>query len=201
MKYSTSHHGFVLIEGILILIVLSIVGFTGWFIIHSRQEANVSYTAAQKSASDTIITKSKSKPATKVASGQKYLSVKEFGVRLQLTENTQSLYYFINPENPDYAYLSLKTVSDIAPNCAADKFSMGVISRQTPAQRQEAIDNPSDTNSVGTIRIGDYYYGYEGSHADCTDGTDAMRAAVTQAQKGANLPDTFKTVQAIPAGD
>ena len=72
-----------------------------------------------------------------------YLRIKEWGVRLSLTSDTASLYYYIKPSLPNVAYFSLKTISDIAPDCAADKISLGAIARLTEAEQQAATANPS----------------------------------------------------------
>src|SRR5205807_8052794 len=120
-------------------------------------------------------------PAQAVA---RYLTITEWGVRLTLDSKTETLYYQINPQLPDVAYLSLKTVSNIAPNCAADKTALAAISRQTPAERQDALNKGFQ---AGTLQVGNYYYGYTKANAGCTDGTAAMRDAINKTQPYVNL--------------
>ena len=124
-----------------------------------------------------------------------YLTITEWGVRLALTSSTSSLYYYINPQQPDVAFLSLKTVSDIAPDCAAVKASLAAIGRQTPAVRQDALNKHLQ---AGTVQIGNYWYAFSHEPVDCTDGTATMRAAVSNAEQGVNFDDLFKTLQAVP---
>ncbi len=126
-----------------------------------------------------------------------YLDIKEWGVHLTLNSTTASLYYYIKPDLPNVAYVSLKSISDVAPNCAADKVSLGAIVRQTPAEQQSAPD--AKYSIKGTIHIGNYWYGYDNSHAACTDGTTAMNAAVSKVAPNYNpgvLLDTLNTLAA-----
>lgn len=123
-----------------------------------------------------------------------YLDIKEWKVRLALDSNNASLYYYINPDLPNVAYLSLKTVSDIAPDCAADKGSLGAIFRETPAEYQNAVDNPSSLNQAGTLHVGDYWYGYAKPNAGCIDSAATLQA-VTKAQPSINPSSAFKTLE------
>jgi hypothetical protein len=130
-----------------------------------------------------------------------YLTIKEWGVHLTLDSTTASLYYYIKPDLPNVAYLSLKTISDVAPKCAANNGPLGAISRLTPTEHQSAL-NGSIHSIPGTIQIGNYWYGYEGSHAACTDGTAAMNAAVSKAAPNYNpgvLLNTLNTLAADPS--
>lgn len=48
------HAGFTIVEPLLILIVLGIIGFTGWYMFRAKNSADASYTNASKSASSTV---------------------------------------------------------------------------------------------------------------------------------------------------
>lgn len=183
--------GFSVIEVLLIVLVVAVLVVIG-LMVYQRHKPSVTKNSAAASQTQTA-----AKPAQTTT---QYLEIKEWGVRLKLNSDTASLYYYISPQLPDVAYLSLKTVSDIAPNCAADKDSMAAISRLTEAEHQS---NSYATHSdPGTIHIGNYWYGDAGEHADCTDGTAAMEAAVSKAAPKFNmgtLQDTFKTLEEAPA--
>lgn len=49
MKTCNNQKGFAAIEAVLIVVVLGIIGFTGWFVYHSKQAADKSLTAAGNS--------------------------------------------------------------------------------------------------------------------------------------------------------
>jgi hypothetical protein len=139
--------------------------------------------------------------AKSITPATQYLDIKEWGVRLTLNSDTASIYYYIKPDLPDVAYLSLKSISDIAPDCAADKVSLGAISRLTPAEHQNAVSDPTRGNP-GSIQIGNYWYGYSSPQAGCGDSTAAIRAAVSSAAPNFNrgtLVATFNTLAADPS--
>ena len=130
------------------------------------------------------------------------LEIKEWGVHMTLDSTTASLYYLIKPNLPNVAYLSLKTISNISADCAADKTSLGAISRLTTAEQQAALSNP--TNGVpGTIQIGNYWFGFSKPQGGCI--SPAEDAAVQNAQPGfsfaGTLPKAFNTLAADPAAN
>ena len=128
-----------------------------------------------------------------------YLTIKEWGVRMKLTSDTASLYYHLTSDSyGDYAYLSLKTISDIAPDCAADNIALAVIFRQTPAQRQYAENNASDGMTPADTQLGNFWYGFDHSRADCTDGNTAAQAAIDKVQPNTTLANAFDTLEEAP---
>jgi prepilin-type N-terminal cleavage/methylation domain-containing protein len=198
-KISASPSGFSIPEVLIALVIVAVVGGGGWLTYKNvhHKTGTVSKTAVTTPSHST-------KPAAKstAPTPQQYLDITQWGVRLTLNSTTASLYYYINPQNPDVAYLSLKTISDVAPNCAADKTSLGAIYRLTDTEQQSATANPSALNQAGTIQIGNYWYGYDHAHGACTDGTAAMNAAVSAAApnySGSTLENTFTTLAAEPS--
>ena len=122
-----------------------------------------------------------------------YLDIKEWGVRLALTSSTASLYYYIGSQTQDVAYLSLKTVSAVAPDCAADKTSLAAIGRLTESE-QQAIVSGTTPGIAGTIHIGSYWYNFSNS-SDASCMTDAAtQQAVAKAQPPYDLRSVFKTL-------
>jgi type II secretory pathway pseudopilin PulG len=130
------------------------------------------------------------------ASATKYLDIKEWGVHMTLDSTTASMYYYIKPNLPNVVYLSLKTVSTIAPDCAADKISLGAIVRETPAEQQSA---PDAQNSIkGTIHIGNYWYGFSKSPAVCVINA-SQDAAISQALPNYSLQELINTFNTLAA--
>jgi hypothetical protein len=178
------------------LIVIGI-GTVGVMVYHSDRSmihpGDHAIIASQTTSHDTRQTVSQ-----KQATATTYLNITQWGVRLTLNSTTSSLYYYINPQQPNVAYLSLSSIDAVAPNCAADKTSLGAIVRLTPAEQKTA---PNANFSIpGTIEIGDYWYGYGKSPSACTDGTAAMNEAVSNAAPpyytGSTLQDTFNSLAA-----
>ncbi len=173
---------------VLVVVALAVIGF----VVYQRHKS-----ISTKSTATSNTTQTTTRPAQ---TATQYLTIKEWGVRLKLNSDTASLYYYIKPNLPDVTYLSLKTVSDVAPNCAADKGSLAAIGRLTEADQQALVSN-SAPGIPGTVHIGSYWYSFDHSHADCTDGTAAMQAAVSKAAPNLNanlLQNTFKTLEEAP---
>lgn len=49
MAKQTHQSGFAVVEALLVIIILGLLGFTGWFVWHSKQVANKTFTEASKS--------------------------------------------------------------------------------------------------------------------------------------------------------
>jgi len=119
--------GFATVEAVLVVIIIAIVGFTGWFAWHSKKSADSSLNAANKSAQTTVpkttvkavtsfadckaakgsktlttypeqcVTKDGKTFTDKTQSTQKYLIIKEWGVRIPLSAADSGAYYKIDP--------------------------------------------------------------------------------------------------------
>src|SRR5437868_5585973 len=93
--------GFSVIEVLLVVLVIAVMAVTG-FVVYQRSKSNAKDHASINSSQSTGTTQNTTttKP-TQMAT--QYLTVKEWGVRLTLDSTTASLYYYINPQNPDVA--------------------------------------------------------------------------------------------------
>lgn len=193
MRRQKHQSGFSIVEAVLIVAVIGVIGAAGWFVYqHNRVKPTSAATGTNQPTN--------SQPSTTTPTPTTYLRIKEWGVRLPIDNTIASLYYYINPQNPDVAYLSLKTVSDIAPDCAADKVSLGSIFRQTSAQHQDAVNrNQPGFYAIGSLQIGDYWYGFSKPNAGCGDGTAAQQQAIDKAQQNYDLRNTFKALEADPS--
>ena len=193
----SKQRGFSIIEALIAVVVAGAIGTAGVFVYQHNQTKVTEAEAARTSQSSNSQQAATTPPTPTVG----YLDIKEWGVRLSLNSTTASLYYYINPQLPDIAYLSLKNISAVAPTCAADKNPLGAISRLTSAEHQSALDG-SIHSIPGTIHIGTYWYGYESAQADCTDGTHATQAAESKAAPNFNsgtLQNTFTSLAADPS--
>ena len=204
---STGQSGFSILEVSLIVLVVAVLAVTG--LLEYRQYTSTSTKSAANTGQPQTTSQSKSTTNTQptpitsttqpAQTTTQYLTIKEWGVRMKLTSDTVSLYYYLTSDSyGDYAYLSLKTISDIAPDCAADKTALAVIFRQTPAQHQYAEDNQSDGFTPADTQLGNYWYGFDHSRADCTDGNTAAQAAIDKAQPNTTLANVFGTLEEAP---
>jgi hypothetical protein len=179
--------GFSIIEAAIVVVIVGAIAAAGTF-VYQHNQTKITDAAPNTNQQTTTTTP----PASTVG----YLNIKEWGVRLALNSNTASLYYYINPNIPNVAYLSLKTISDVAPGCAANSGgALAAIGRLTEAEQQAIVSN-STPGIAGTIHIGSYWYNYANSHADCIGGDAAKEQAIAKAQSPYNLQSTFKTLAA-----
>lgn len=186
MRRRDHQSGFSIVEALIVLIAIGLISTAGWLIYqHNRTKLT------NAAAGSTPQTNQQTTTTTPIA---KTLDIKEWGVHMTLDSSTASLYYYIGPQTPDVAYLSLKTVSDVAPDCAANKVSLAAIGRLTEAE-QQAIVSGSTPGNAGTIHIGSYWYNYQNSHVSCMTDT-ATQQAVAKAQPSFNLQSIFKTLAA-----
>lgn len=186
--------GLSIFKALVAIVAIGSLAATGWTIYqHNRNQVAVT-TAAISTQSRNQQTTEQPTANTKSAPTVTYLHIKEWKVQLALDSSTASLYYYIKPDLPNVAYLSLKTVSDIAPDCAANKVSLGAIFRESAAEHQNAIDNPSALNQAGTLHIGNYWYGYAKPNAGCIYSAATLQA-VAKVQPNISPSGAFKTLE------
>lgn len=196
MKKLQKSHGFSTVEIVIVFLVLAIIGFSGFLVFkHNHKAAN--------SSSSPTTSKTSAKPDTSsnqpAQTAQQYMVISEWGVQLTLDSTTSSLYYYIKPNLPNVVYLSLKTVSNIAPKCAADQLSLGAISRLTSEEHNAALNDPSK-GTPGIIPIGSYWFGFTSPQAGCLQSVEE-RAAVQQALPNFNLGSVSKAFNTISTVD
>ncbi len=179
----------------LAVLVVAVLAVTGLVVYQHHKSSSAKNSAATSPTQTT--TQPQSTATTQPAQATAHsLDIKEWGVHMTLDSTTASMYYYIKPNLPNVAYLSLRTVSGIAPNCAADKTSLGAIVRQTPAEQQSAPD--AKYSIKGIIQIGDYWYGFSSPQAACISKASES-AAVLQKLPSYNLgkiSDAFNTLAA-----
>ncbi len=193
MTQSQNQKGFGVIGIAVVGLVVVALAVTGFMVFRHNNKATVQ-SSTTPSTSDSI-TKTDTATTQPAQTAQQYLVIKEWGVSLTLDGTTESLYYYISPGTPDVAYLSLKTISDIAPKCAADKSSLAAIGRLTETEQDNATKNPSSINQPGTIHIGNYWYSFGTSKAQCIENSDQGNA-VEKAQQPYDLKTVFDSLKA-----
>lgn len=83
MKINSRQDGFTIVEALLILIVIGIIGFTGWFVWHGKR---ATYKDLKASGTDQTVASQ-----YKTVDGQKYLLVRDWGVEVPLSGTISSL--------------------------------------------------------------------------------------------------------------
>jgi hypothetical protein len=188
---------------IMVLAVLVVVGIgtVGAMVYHSHKSNPVVSTTVSSSTQPTkkSTTSTSTQTQKSATTTTAYLDITQWGVRMTLNSTTSSMDYYINPQQPDVAFLSLAAVSNVAPLCAANANSLGAISRFTDSQQQTAT---SKGLQPGTIQIGDYWYGFAKPNAGCTNDSATTQAAIDAAVPNLTsntIQDTFNTLSADPS--
>jgi len=182
MRRREHQSGFSTTVILLAVLVVAVLAVTGLVVYQHHKPNSVKSSAATSTTQTTTQPQSTASVQPAQATAH-YLDIKEWGVHMALDSTTASMYYYIKPDLPGVAYLSLKTISNIAPNCAADKFSLGAIIRLTPAEQQSAPD--AKYSIKGTIQISNYWFGFSIPQAGCFNST--KEAAVQKALPGFNI--------------
>lgn len=175
----TKRNGFSALEALLIVIVVVIIGFTGWYVWHSKQSADKIFTQTGNSVVEKSSPQAKKSPVAVSPADQKhYLVIKEWGIKIPLTNEYQDASYCYQPARtipdesvPDgpYVYLSSvslggQTVVDADGHCdgldALARYKMG-----DKMYLGGELTTFNEENAKDAVKLGDYYYMIEGSHS------------------------------------
>jgi hypothetical protein len=175
MKQS-AQNGFAVLEALLIVVILAIIGGTGYFVWHAKQNTD-------KSLSDTANSQPAiSKPSKQTSDGSadttkgsvKYLVIKEWGVKFPYPGD-DTLSYKIDV-SPDSATIISANLAKQYPGC--DQYGAGNLGR---GHANDSVDEgdqtlgqlyQSDPSLIG--KVGDYYYAFGHDQAACANNpTDA----------------------------
>lgn len=133
---------------VLILAILGVSGFVSWNFLQNKPD---------KKSTNTHQTNDDP------SEGGKYLVIKEWGVRVPKSSNTQDLIYYYNPARPNgIINFGLIALAARYPGCAPDRvgLSLGLV-------RSTEEDSLSPLESF--TKIGDYFYAVGSGGATCFD--------------------------------
>lgn len=165
---SINQKGFAALEAILILVIVAIIGGTGYYIYHANSKATDDQNAAQTNANTAV--PHKKTPAT-------YLTIKEWDVRAPLSSSVTPKYTVVTSGKQTFARLSTDQLVAADPECSVDNSAGGIIVR---AQSSDPFFNDAGDDlgytvqqaiDKGTLKaykkVGDYYFWYEKGQAAC----------------------------------
>lgn len=194
MRQRANQSGFSTSVILLAVLVVAALAVTGLVVYQHHKPSSTKSTAATSSSQPATTQPKNSTTTQPAATTTQTLDIKEWGVHLTLDSTTASLYYYIKPSLPNVAYLSLKTVSNVAPDCAADQTSLAAIGRLTEADQQAIVSN-STPGIPGIVHVGSYWYSYAKPNASCMPDA-ATQQAVAKAQPSYDLQSVVKTLAA-----
>jgi type II secretory pathway pseudopilin PulG len=176
--------GFAVVEVTLLLVLVSIIAGTGYFVWHSKKQAdkslntaaNTNQTASSKSSSSkgsNPSNHSTNSQSSNSALSSQYLVITQWGVEMPITADIKDAYYDVlenNEGDPNLYGLSTHVLASLDSNCSATHGAVGIISRQTAATHdQNATMNDPLNSPVYPDKVGNYYYYFDHSHAACSN--------------------------------
>lgn len=184
---SLNQKGFAALEAILIVVILAMIGGTGFYVYNSNKKASDTYNSATKV--------SQSSPAQKTSSKAQFFTIPEWGVKAKYTGDL-SLNYAV--KSSDISLLKYAAVSSTQLDAAdtackgggygglitryksTDHFLVGdgeVDSGKTAAETAASLDR-------GTYgHVGDYYYFYISPQGECAQAAQTVQAQTMKAVK------------------
>lgn len=169
--------GFAVLESLLILVIIAIIGGTGYYVWHSKAQTDKNLDNASNSSQSLVTqnTKSKSNKAAVPATATKYLTIKEWGIRIPYNgEDTFS--YHIDPSNPGLASI---ISADLSKNYDCTASGAGMIIQFAPSDGSSPSgDGPTvkeyEAQHPGTYKIiGDNYYLITHDQSSCSGSVTA----------------------------
>lgn len=182
-----NQQGIAIIESLLSLGIVGVVCFTAWFVVASTAKANEALDASDASSNQIII---KPRDDSATDDEQTYLTIKEWGVRVPLSDTSKNAEY---KYRNNYAYID---VTGLKNGECSDEGATGVILRFKKADINPDTEKTYLSSLPDAPQVGQYYYAYTGPQAACSD-DDAVQAAVTAVRK--DLVSQIRHIEAVPA--
>jgi Tfp pilus assembly protein PilV len=185
--------GFAAIEAVLIVVILAIIGGTGYYVYQANNKSTETQNAAQLAAQSAV--KHTKKSPAKTASQAFVIS--EWSVEaVNASKDVTPQYKIVTQTNQQWADFSSAELTAADPtNCGVNQQAGGTISR-AKAQDHLYTDGGDDTGKTiqqavadGSLKnykkVSDYYYWYEPGQADCSssDTTIALQTKTRDAIK------------------
>ncbi len=188
--------GIALIETLLIILILVIIGFGGYYVWHTQKQTDKILNQAAATSQKTTATK----PA------QKYFTIKEWGVRAAYNGKF-TLNYTIqdNGTEPALALFSSKQLEASDSACSANNGDGGIVQRYRSTDeifledgtdsKQSAADFANTLNKSDYGHAGNYYYFFKGPQAQCGV---SQNSGDIQTQTVGTVKSLLAKLQAIP---
>ncbi|MEI9914067.1 MAG: hypothetical protein WDN66_03750 [Candidatus Saccharibacteria bacterium] len=210
-KISKNEKGFTVVEGLLIVLVLAVIGFGGYYVWHTQH----------KTKPVAVTTSSSTKPATTAkttttapTSTTKYLQVTQLGVELPLATGIDDLIYnYIPNDDTDstpgstltFSTTSLDNISSACePSTTQDVASgFGIVYVKTsplPASDVSTTGSPNDEQVVLYSHVNGYYLYWQSSTSGCDTNSQGVVNQSAQTLFNQQLPlfqAALKNAQAI----
>lgn len=197
MKIRNNSKGFGVVEVLLAVLAVVLLSGAGWYVYTNSIDSKDS---TDSKASDS---KSSSQTKSEEAKETKYLSIKEWGIKLPLSEEITDAYYVVSTSSntdgkPDTVWLGLKSLD--ASGCSAAQanaggdYPIGAIIKSAPDEKDPVSgESATQVNPDGVTINGQYYAYHSGIQGSSTNrcvsknsiaNAEAIDSALKAAGKG-----------------
>ncbi|OVE79336.1 hypothetical protein BVY00_00710 [bacterium G20] len=165
--------GFGLIEALLVILILAVASFGGYWVWHTHHKNKTSTANTTPATSSAPVNQTAtSQPAS---NQQGYLVIKELGIRMKLTSETSDAYYVMSSHNsPSLSvhYLDntdCKATAAVSPDTGIDKYP-GIATVGTfTAGQTDPVQGDYQTSYPNAPLIDGKYYYLSLNQYDCTN--------------------------------
>jgi hypothetical protein len=91
---SKNQRGFAILEALLLLVVVGMITGTGWYAFHTKHQTDQILARSEKTSQATP------SASNNTVATQKYLTIKEWGVKVKLSSNDSGAYYKVSDQSP-----------------------------------------------------------------------------------------------------
>lgn len=164
--------GFTLIEGLLIVLIMLVIGFGGWY-VYSQSQDNDTYTSSSSvdSGSNNAAEKNSSGSPSDLSqeqvnnTAQKILKIPEFGIKVTYQLQDDELTYAPQEGSEKWVTLSSRVLEDLSPvteqyKCQASEMGTGVVGYFTDPNQpiEEGQSKTIIEQYPDALKVGDRYY-------------------------------------------
>jgi len=191
-----NHNAFSSVGGLLAVIALVLVGYTGYFVYRAQKTTSDTYMTAAQDASGTPKFAPDKKTATAgTATKQNELTIKEWSVNIPLpsTVDASDLYYVVKADtqyaSAQEALLGSSKVKAVSTACdpsAKGSSPFGAVERMNATDYAAAAADPTNTSVNNGFKFGNYYYIWQVPRAICNGA--AADASVEQVKANVHFP-------------
>lgn len=154
-----SNKGFGVVEIIIVVAAVVVLGLVGWVFYNSFANQETNETANSTDGGNSKQNSSTEKSDSSQAE-TKYLVIKEWQVKLALTDSITDARYEAKSDNPKYISLTTAKLVDLSKQydeCDIAKEGVAVIRSQPGDDHFGSPWTKSDLDAIGK-KVGDYYY-------------------------------------------
>jgi len=192
-KLSLNNKGFGLVGVLLVILVLAAAGGTGAYVYHKNHKAKTSTTTSNSSSSSKTSNNSSTttQGSNSTQNQQSHLTIKEWGVKLPLSDAIKDAYYVVSTSSqdangqPNTMWLGLTSLNSKGCNAAlanqGQSTQLGALLRVSPTETDPVSGTPYKQLYPNGVTIGNYYYAYKSWTKNKTCASQSQLQAIDSA--------------------